>query len=48
VNGLKCDEMPCDGLQWQKCPFHRPKTIKRPGWTMLGTIRIEKGRQWIE
>ena len=23
-------------------------SIKRPDWTMVGTIRIEKGRQWVE
>jgi hypothetical protein len=23
-------------------------SIKRPDWTMVGTIRIDKGRQWIE
>src|SRR5262245_58779645 len=23
-------------------------SIKRPDWTMVGTIRMEKGRQWIE
>jgi len=40
VNGLKCDEMPCDGLQWQKCPFHRPKTIKGTGrWSALSELK---------
>ena len=23
-------------------------SVKRPDWTMVGTIRIEKGRQWME
>ena len=23
-------------------------SIKRPDWTMVGTIRIDKGGQWIE
>jgi hypothetical protein len=23
-------------------------SIRRPDWTMVGTIRMEKGRQWIE